>query len=70
MKAPLRVSLRRIAWGSLRMYVAPLVGAVKGIVAEWEWVEGEIERRRLEEEALYTVGPTRRSGSASRPTVS
>jgi hypothetical protein len=45
------LSMRRIKQESLRMYFAPLTGAFKGIRAEWQQVDREIQRRRDTENA-------------------
>jgi hypothetical protein len=47
MKLP--AMLRRILRDSIRMYFAPLVGAVKGIRAEYLRVDRDIERNRQAE---------------------
>ena len=40
---------RRVLRDSIRMYFAPLTGALKGIRAEWRRIEREIEHSRLVE---------------------
>lgn len=45
------IRMRRIFRDSVRMYFAPLVGAVKGIRAEYQRIDREIERNRREENA-------------------
>ncbi len=40
---------RRIFWESVRLYFAPVTGAVKGICAELRRVEREMARNRRQE---------------------
>jgi hypothetical protein len=42
----LTVHVRRVMRDSIRMYFAPLTGAVKGVRAEWRRAESEIQRSR------------------------
>ena len=44
-----KAMLQRVARDSLRMYFAPLTGAVKGIRHEWKRLDREIEHRRRDE---------------------
>ena len=43
------VKLRRVMRDSIRMYFAPLTGAFKGIRAELQRADREIERHRIDE---------------------
>ena len=43
------IVLRRILRDSIRMYFAPLTGAIKGIRAEWRQADLEAAQHRQEE---------------------
>jgi len=49
------IHVRRVVRDSIRMYFAPLTGAVKGIREELQRTDREIERRRATEKKRETV---------------
>jgi hypothetical protein len=40
------LSVRRILRDSIRLFFAPLIGAIKGVKAEWRLVDEEIAGRK------------------------
>jgi hypothetical protein len=56
-KVMLSSSVWRILRGSIRLYFAPLVGAVKGVTAEYRRIEQDRQRRRHRENARDNLTP-------------
>ena len=44
------IQWRQIGLDSVRIYFAPLIGAVKGIRTEWRRVDRQIQRRKAADE--------------------
>ncbi len=50
---PIPLPIKRIMMDSLRLYFAPLTGAFRGVKAEFQRLDREMERRRKDEREAH-----------------